>query len=170
MSNLNFTDKFHNWIDKAKKGDKDYMFLTKTSDNLWYLVSNMRAEPIKSLKVAADNGQGLHPIYLYDAGKSEEGEFISTIVIKNDSKMLVASANEINAYGIEGSKPSVKAFFIYIQTDGIHNILFAHEQAKKINVVYDYTIEGGDAIWYCMVDMFSKPKDTAREGMSYEEQ
>ena len=168
MSNLNITEKYNNWLEKAKSGDKHYMFLTKTSDNLWYLVSNMRAEPIKTLKVAIDDGQGLHPIYLYDTGKPEDGEFKSTIVIKNDSKMLVANANEIDAYGIEGSKPSVKALFIYMRTWNIHNILFAHEQATKINVVYDYAVEDEDALWHCMVDMFSKPKDTVREDMPYE--
>ena len=155
MSNQNFTEKYNNWLEKAQSGDKRFTLLTKTSDNLWYLVSNNRAEPIKSLRVAADYGDGLLPIYAYDQGAPETGEFKSIVVVKNDEKMLVSTENEISAYGIEGGKASARVLFIYLRTWNIHNILLAHEKACKVNVIFDYAVADNDALWNCVSDMFA---------------
>ena len=170
MSNQNLMDKYNNWMAKLKAGDKKYMAITRTNDS-WYFVSKMRAEPLKALKIAADFGDdnGLHPIYQYEAGSAEKGEFKGSIIMKNDEKMLISNANlnEISAFGVEGLKSPIKALFIYLKTGNIHNILFAHEKSHKINVVFDYA-EDGDAFWCCMEDMFSIPEHLAEDGESYE--
>ena len=159
--NVSITEKYNNWLEKAKSGDKRFMFLTKTGDNHWYLVSNTRAEQIQSLKIAADHGNGLLPIYLYDSDGTETGEYKSTIVIKNESKMLVANEAQIDSYGIEGQKALAKALFIYMKIGGIHTFLFAHEKAPRINIVYECATQE-DALWHCMVDIFSFPKELGK--------
>ena len=165
MNTQELNTKFNNWLEKAQSGDKKFTLLTKTSDNLWYLVSNNRAEPIKSLRVSADFGSGLQPIYSFDQGASEAGEFQSIVVVKNDEKMLVSDGNEISAYGIEGAKASARVLFIYLRTCNIHNILLAHEKACKVNVIFDYAVEDNDALWICVSDMFAKPNsDHDRRG------
>lgn len=162
MNTQELNTKFNSWLEKAQSGDKKFTLLTKTSDNLWYLVSNNRAEPIKSLRVAADYGEGLHPIYSFDQGATESGEFKSIVVIKNDEKMLVSTENEISAYGIEGAKASARKLFIYLRTWNIHNILLAHEKACKVNVIFDYAVEDNDALWNYVADIFTKPNSITK--------
>ncbi len=162
MSTQDLTAKFNNWLEKAQAGDKKFTLLTKSGDNLWYLVSNNRAEPIKSLRVAADYGNGLQPIYSFDQGTNESGEFKSIVIIKNDEKMLVSDGQEVSAYGLEGAKASTKSLFIYLRTWNIHNILLAHEKACKVNVIFEYAVENNDALWNYVADMFTKPNSITK--------
>ena len=160
-------EKYINWLEKGKAGDRRFMIVTKTSNNLWYLVSNHRAEPITALKVAEDHGDGLLPIYQYEAGKPEIGEFKSTIVIKNENKMMLGNATEISTYGITEATASARAMFIYLKTGNIHNIIFAHEKAHRINMVFDAS-ENDDALWHCMADMFPLPTSVEEEVCTHE--
>ena len=160
-------EKYASWLEKGQTGDKRFMIITKTSNNLWYLVSNHRAEPLTVFRVSADRGDGLLPIYQYEAGKPETGEFKSTIVIKNEGKMMVGNATEISGYGIPEATASARAIFIYLKTSNIHNIIFAHEKAHRINMVFDCA-EDGDALWHCMADMFSFPKSVEEEVCTHE--
>ena len=164
--NQNLIEKYNNWLTKAKAGDKRYMVITRIGDS-WYLVSKTRAEPLKALKIAADYGDGLHPIYQYGADSAEKGDFKGAIIIKNDEKMLVSSGNlnDISAFGIEGVKSSIKALFIYLKWGNIQNLWFAHGKARKTNLVFDYA-EEGDSFWYCMEDMFSIPQHIVEVGES----
>ena len=170
MSTQDLNAKFHNWLEKAQTGDKRFTLLTKTSDNLWYLVSNNRAEPIKSLRVAADYGNGVQPIYTFDQGANESGEFKSIVIIKNDEKMLVSTENEISTYGIEGGKASARVLFIYLRAGNIHNILLAHEKACRVNVIFDYAVEDNDALWNYVADIFAKPNSITKGDETHGEQ
>jgi hypothetical protein len=167
MSTQTINEKYISWLEKGKAGDKRFMIVTKTSNNLWYLVSNNRAEPITTLKIAADHGNGMLPIYQYEAGKPDIGEFKSIIIIKNENKMMIGNTTEISAYGITEATASARVILIYLKTSNIHNIIFAHEKSHKINMVFDAS-ENDDALWHCMTDMFSLPKSVEEEVHAHE--
>ena len=62
MTNLN--EKYLNWVRKVKEGKKNYTMIARCEEG-WFLIGQNHAEPIISLKVAADRGYGLKPDYEY---------------------------------------------------------------------------------------------------------
>ena len=154
----NLIEKRDAWVEKLREGDKQYMMITRTSDDCWYFVSNKHAEQILSLKMAIDRGNGLEPEYTYEVDVPETDKLWSTILIKGESKMLIEDNNGIYAFGIKDAAPPAKAFFMYILTNSMHTFVFGYEHACSVNIIHALSLEKEDAVYHCMKDMFSVPQ------------
>ena len=182
---INSTEKMENWITKVREGSKNHAMIKKMSDGKWYHISNRHAEPILELKLAADRGNGIQPEYFYSSGAPDTNNGICyTIVLKNDEKLLFSDGSFTAAFGFEESsvqgtvteiaptQTNLKALFVYIRTANVHTIIFSHEKAKTVSVMYELAHAPEDAVTYCMADIFAIPNENtiSEEGGLYYEQ
>lgn len=147
-----------NWLEKLKEGDKRFMMITRANDDQWYFVGNKHAEPVISLKIAIDKGHGLEPEYVYDCDLPETDKLKSTILIKEESKMIVEDSNGLYAFGMKDTPSPAKAILIYLLTNTMHTFVFGYETACSVNIIHALSLEEKDAVYHCMREMFSVPQ------------
>lgn len=158
----NLTEKRNAWIQKLKEGDKRFMMITRVDDQ-WYFVGNKHAEPIISLKIAIDKGHGLEPEYVYDCDLPETDKFKTTVLIKEESRMILEDSNGLYAFGMKDTPSLGKAIFMYVLTNSMHTFVFGYETACSVNIIHALSLEDKDAVYHCMRDMFAMPQEPNQE-------
>ena len=132
-------------------------------DDQWYFVGNKHAEPIISLKIAIDKGRGLEPEYVYDCDLPETDKFKTTVLIKEESRMILEDSNGLYAFGIKDTPSPAKAIFMYVLTNSMHTFVFGYETACSVNIIHALSLEEKDAVYHCMRDMFAVPQTQNQE-------
>lgn len=145
----NLKEKQEKWLLNLREGDENYLAVAR-GEKGWYLLSHRTAEPVAALMIMIDDGNGLRPEYYYSFAQSDVNPLDTTIVIKDEKKMILSDKNGCYAFGIKDIKSPAKAIFVYLRTAKLHTFIFAHQEACSVNMLLDLVREEKDATARCM--------------------
>ena len=161
-------EKYEKWNEKVMSGDSNYFMITKSNDNRWYFVSGKHVEPIHSLRIATDEGNGWCSEYEYST-KQTDAEYITfTIIVKDDSKMIIQIGNEKKAFGLKEVPCPVNAITIHCKMSHLHVFLFGSQGSNSINTVLAPVIDSEDAIETCMSKFYGSLRSAKSIGSECE--
>ena len=150
----NVKEKYEKWTEKVMSGDHRYYMITRSNDNRWYFVSGNHAEPILSLRIATDEGKGFCMKYESLVNHTEREIFNSTIIVKDDNKMIVHIGNEEQAFGLKDVYCPVKAIVIHCKMAYLHAFIFGSQASCALNTVLASVSDSEDAIEDCMSEFY----------------
>ena len=154
----NIQEKFEKWADKVQSGNYNYFMIKRLADECWYFVNGDRVAPILSLRVATDEGEGLHLEYEYSVDKPEIEKLAFMIIVKDDDKMIIQESGKNLAFGIKEVPFAAKNLIIHCRTAEVHTLLFASQSVGKVNAVFTTVIPAQDAIEPCIDMLFGELK------------
>ena len=124
--------KFTNWLEKARKGDKDYEMVYRCKDT-YVITSESDMEMISTLVMFIWENGKLNFHYSWTVGEKLEEKENVTFIIKKDKKLMLCLDNK-EIYSFENNKENDENQKILIcwKSDFASTLIFASNQAKEI--------------------------------------
>ena len=145
------------WLNKLMEGDEHIMAITRCEKE-WYLVSKHHSNKIQSMLIMSDDGNGFQPDYCYFSSDGDTSDLNSTIVVKNEKKLIYNVNEKFFSCGGEKIDPAGKSLIIYVRTERYHVWIYAHKDAPSVTVTMDMVLGSGNATNLCMDLLISSMK------------
>lgn len=128
-------EKFSNWFDKARKGEKGYDMMYRCKDT--YIITSERdMEMITTLVLFVWEDKKLKFHYSWTVGQELEEKENVIFIIKKDKKLMLCLDNK-EIYSFENKKENAgnEKVMIYWKSDFVSTLVFASNQAKEVESV-----------------------------------